>query len=246
MDQKRMQKLNECDNYNESDLIIKNYSYIFKVFSPMLLFFTIIAIIIVVKYLKLIALGNTDIGVTFFISIVVVIVFINKTVQNLHGYKKQPPVFVLKENSIVFDSFVDDYRYRMNVKKRLSDITSIQYILNSEVFHSYGKINMTPILKRILHMDLGDLVMDFLFYILSLISLLVSLPIKAFMLLKNQEPLRLLSKNILIKFNDDTALVINTYNVADYEKIHCYLVKKNIQINTDIKISINIKNELGE
>ncbi len=235
----------EDKNYNKVDeIIIKNYAYLFNIFSPFLLFFGfIIPIVIIWKYMKILVLGQGDISVTFYISIVLLLYMSKRLLEKLNGFKAGAPTFTVTKDNIIVDEFEDNYKFRHIVKKNIGDILAVKFILNSEV-QSYGKMNNTPLIKRFFKDDIGDGFIELVAYYILLFSFIFFyLPIKTFLLLKNGEPLSLLFKNFLIEFNDGTACIINIYNKSDYKKIIQILNNNNIQIENTFKVSIILKQE---
>ena len=71
----------------------------------------------------------------------------------------------------------------------------------------------------------------------------MNLPIKIMILLKNNEPLYLLRKNLLIEFNDETAMIINIYSKKDYEEISKILNENGNEIQSDLILNIYLKEE---
>jgi hypothetical protein len=235
----------EAENYyNNGEVTIKNYAYLFNIFSPFLLFFGfIIPIGIIWKYIKILISGQGDISVTFYISIVLLLYMSKRLLGKLNGFKAEAPTFMVTKDNIIINEFKDNHKFRHIVKKNTSDIVAVKFILNSEV-QSYGKINNTSLIKRFFKDDIGDGFIEIVAYYILLFSfILFYLPIKTFLLLKNEEPLYLLFKNFLIEFNDGTACIINIYSKTDYRKIIQILKNNNIQIENTFKVSIILKEE---
>jgi hypothetical protein len=231
--------------YNENKIIIKNYSYLFNSFSPLMLFLGFaIPIAVIWKYMNIFLIGEGDINLTFYISVIALSYMIKVAIQRLHGFKLKPPVFIISEDNLIYDHFVEDYKFRNIVKKDVASILRVKFIVNSETINSYGKVNKNSLIKRFFKDDIGDGFIWLVTYYLGLISFFFFyMPIKIVVLLKNREKLSLLKKNLLIEFNDQTAYVINIYSESDYEKVYSILKKNQIKIDNKIVLSINLKKE---
>lgn len=88
-----------------------------------------------------------SIGITFYISIIVLIYMINLAIKRLYGFKLKPPVFIISNDNLIYDHFVEDYKFRYTVKKDINSISRVRFILNSETFNSYGKLNKNSLIK---------------------------------------------------------------------------------------------------
>ena len=229
---------------DNDELVIKNYAYLFNTFSPFLLFFGfVIPIGIIYKYLKVLALGEGDVSVTFYISILLLIYMIKMLVKRLNSFKIKPPIFVVTKDNIIIDEFIDNYKFRHVVKKNINTISNVKFILNSEV-QSYGRINKTSLIKRFFKGDIIDGFIELIAYCIIFFSFLFFyLPIKILILLRHREPLYLLRKNFLIEFDDKSACVINIYSKSYYEQIIHILEENNITVDKKIKLSILLKKE---
>ncbi len=235
----------ENKTYYNNKIIIKNYSYLFNSFSPLLVFIGFIfPIIIIWKYIRILLIGEGNISITFYISIIVLIYMINLAIKRLYGFKLKPPVFIISKENLIYDYFVEDYKFRNTVKKDMNSISRVRFIINSETINSYGKLNKNSLIKRFFKDDIGNGFVEIVSYYLGLISFFFFyLPIKITVLLKNREKLSLLKKNFLIEFNDNTACVINIYSKSDYEEIYSILKENQIKIDNSIVLSINLKKE---
>lgn len=232
--------------YNEKNKIrIKNYSYLFNSFSPFILFLGfVIPIIIILKYIKIFSIGEGNISPTFYGSVIILIYMIKLAIKKIHGFKLKPPIFIISEDNLVYDHFVEDYKFRNIVKKDIDSISKVKFIINSETINSYGSVNKNSLIKRFFKDDIGNGFIEIVVYYLGLISFFFFyMPIKLVVLLKNRENLSLLKKNFLIEFNDQTAYVINIYSESDYKKIYSTLKKNKIKIDNSIALSINLKKE---
>jgi len=226
----------------EIKLSIKNYAYLFNLFSPLILIFFFIALYIIGKYIVILSMGG-EVKYTFYASIIAVIFFFSHIFDGLKGFRKAPPKFTFTENKVIYNYFKDSYKFRRKVEKNINDIKSIKTILNSEIPHQFGKLNHKSLIKRFFKDDIGDNFLYFVVYIFGFLSLTLSLPIKAMILLKNNEALYLLRKNLLIEFNDETAMVINIYRKKDYEKISEILNESGKEIQADLILNIYLKEE---
>jgi len=228
-----------------NEVIIKNYAYLFNSFSPFLLLLGfVIPIIVIYKYVKILLLGEGDISATFYISIIVLIYMIKLSIKRIHAFKLKPPVYIVDNESIIYDYFIEDNKFRHIIKKDINSISRVEHIINSETVVSYGKVNKNSLIKRFFKDDIGDGFIELVVYHLGVVSFLFFYaPIKIVVLMKNKEKLSILKKNLLIEFNDDTAFVINIYNESDYEKI-CSILKQNqIEIDNNTVLSISLKQE---
>ncbi len=231
------------NNVNSQEIVIKNYSYLFNIFHPLLILIAVIGVLTIWKYIKIMALAGGEVKVTFYIALVLLFFLGQITYQKIRGFLKQAPTFAVTTDSIKIDSFINDYKYRNIIEKKINQISSIQYILNSEVPHQYGKVKNASIFKKLFKTDIGDMFIYIVIYFLSLIMFLMSLPVKVLILLRNKESLALLRKNFFIKFDDETALIINIYNQDDYENLLKIFKKNNIEINNKLKLLTIIKKE---
>jgi len=188
-------------------------------------------------------LGSDEVKYTFYLSFLIIYLIFKSMTSSILGFKKQPPIFRISEKTIIIDEFIDDYRFRHIVEKKINDINSVQYILNSEAPYQYGSINKKSLIRRFFKDDIGDVFIQVIVYFLSFTNLIMSLPIKAFFLFKNREPLSLLFKNYLIEFADGTACIINIYSESNYKKIYYILEKNQIKIDDIVKLSIYLKQE---
>ena len=232
-------------NTKNNEIVIKNYSYLFNSFSPfMLLLGYVIPIAVIWKYTNIFLIGEGEISPTFYGSVIILIYMIKVTLQRVHGFKLKPPVFIISEDNLIYDYFVEDYKFRNIAKKNIDSISKVKFIINSETINSYGKVNKNSFIKRFFKDDIGDGFIWLVTYCLGLISFIFFyFPIKTVLLLKNREKLSLLKKNLLIEFNDETAYVINIYSESDYEKIYSILKENQIKIDNSIALSINLKKE---
>jgi len=234
-------KDNNIKNSNE-EIIIKNYAYLFNIFSPLILIFFFIALYIIGKYIVVLSMGG-EVNYTFYASIIAVIFFFYHILDGMKGFSKSPPKFIFTENKIFYDFFKDSYKFRQKVETNIDDIKSIKTILNSETPHQFGKLNNKSLMKRFFKDDIGDNFLYFIVYIFGFLSLILNLPIKAIILLKNNEPLSLFYKNLFIEFNDGTAMVINIYREKDYEMISEVLCKHGKKIRKDLILNIYLEED---
>ena len=223
-------------------IIIKNYAYLFNLFSPLILIFFFIALYIIGKYIVILSMGG-EVKYTFYASVVAMIFFLSHIFDGLKDFRKAPPKFIFTEDKIIYDYFKDRHRFRRKVEKNINNIKSIKTILNSETPHQFGRLNHKSLIKRFFKDDIGDNLLYFVVYLFGFLSLILNLPIKAMILLKNSEPLYLLRKNLLIEFNDETAMIINIYREKDYEKISEILSKNNKKILNDLIFNTYLKEE---
>jgi len=223
-------------------LSIKNYAYLFNLFSPLILIFFFIALYIIGKYIVILSMGG-EVKYTFYVSIVAVMFFLSHIYDGLKGFRKAPPRFIFTEDKIIYDYFKDRHKFRCKVEKNIKDIKSIKTILNSETPHQFGKLNHESLMKRFFTDDIGDNLLYTVVYLFGFLSLILYLPIKVIILLKNNEPLYLLRKNLLIEFNDETAMIINIYSKKDYEEISKILNENGNEIQSDLILNIYLKEE---
>jgi len=225
----------------KKEIIIKNYSFLFNSFSPLVLFLGyIVPLGAIWKYAN-ISFSGGDTSPILYIAFIALAYMINIAYKKLHGFKLNPPVFIINDQEITIDYFVDNYKFRNVTKKDLGTVSSVKFILNAET-NPYGIVNKHSLIKRLFKEDIGNGFIELLSYCLRLISFFfIYMPIKVIILIINKEHISLLKKNFLIEFNDDTACVINIYSESDYKEIYSLLQKNQISIDNSMVLSINLK-----
>ena len=113
----------------------------------------------------------------------------------------------------------------------LTDIEKISFCVVSELMDSFGRFHYFTSYelykKSSIGVHIGKLAL-FLYYTINFILLV--LPFKIFMLIKNKEPLSLLDKNVVIKFKNRNYFLINIYSRRDLIQILNYFKDKDIPI----------------
>ena len=113
----------------------------------------------------------------------------------------------------------------------LTDIEKISFCVLSELMDSFGRFHYLTSYelykKSSIGVHIGKLAL-FLYYTINFILLV--LPFKIFMLIKNKEPLSLLNKNVVIKFKNRNYFLINIYSKRELDEILWYCKDKNIAI----------------
>ena len=227
----------------EIKLSIKNYAYIFNLFSLYRLAMLSVILYVIWKYLKILAIDGGEIKYTFYASIIAMFFFVSDLYDTIINFRKKPPIFIFNDSYIIYDYYKNDYKYRQMVKKNIKDIVNVKHMLHSETPSQYGIVYKKSLIKRFFKDDIGDNFIQVVVYFLGLASLLINLPIKVIILLSNKEPLSLLYKNLFIEFNDETAMIVNIYREKDYEEISKILNESGKKIQTDLILNIYLKEE---
>ena len=228
---------------NETKVFIKNYAYLFNLFMPLILIAVTVALYIIWKYLRILAVEGGEVNYSFYASIVALTFFVWHVLEGVKNFQKKPPIFIFNESQIIYDYYKNDYRHRRIVKKDIKDIVKVRYILHSEAPYQYGIVNKKSLIKRFFSDDIGDAFMHLIVYFLGFTSLLLNLPIKIIILFKNKEPLSLLYKNLFIEFNDGTAMIINMYKQKHYESVESFFRQNNKEVDKTTIINIYLKEE---
>ncbi len=112
-----------------------------------------------------------------------------------------------------------------------SNADKINFCIVSELIDSFGRFHYFSSYelykKSSIGVHIGKLAL-FLYYTINFILLV--LPFKIFMLIKNKEPLSLLNKNVVIKFKNRNYFLINIYSKRELDEILRYCKDKNIAI----------------
>jgi hypothetical protein len=227
----------------DNKIVIKNYSPLFNIFMPLLVIALSVALYIIWKYLKILALEGGEIKYSFYASIVAVMFYVSHIFDTIKNFRKKPPVFTVDANQIIYNYYKTDYRHRRAIRRAIKEIAGIRHILHSEAPFQYGAINKKSLIGRFFKNDIGDNFLHLVAYLLGLTSLLLNLPTKTMLLLYNNEPLSLLRQNLLIEFEDGMAMIVNMYKMDDYKRIVQIFEANGKQIDNRLVLNIYLKEE---
>ncbi|MEA2027506.1 MAG: hypothetical protein U9N49_00825 [Campylobacterota bacterium] len=201
------------------DIVIKNYAYILRFFSPLALFLYYFMSFIVITKIMNIHYHDEELSPNVMFLMILVPLAFHSLFITLRGFKKNPPIFRVTNDSIHYEEFEDEDKNRIYIDKDIKQIVSVKYILNIYATFQEGNINKDSLIKRFFKDDLGEIFINTVLYIAGWINFLGLLPILIFQLLKNREPLWLLFRNFMIEFDDGTVFLINSTQKSTYQEL---------------------------
>ena len=164
--------------------------------------------------------------------------------------KGSPAYFLLENNKISYINAFDDKPGSLNqalndfyfVKKEevikicdAYDIDKVSFCIISELYDSYGRFHYFSSYelykKSSIGVHIGKVVL-FLYHTINFI--LFILPFKIYMLIRADEPLGLIRKNIVLRFKNRNYFLINIYSRRDLDEILEYFKQKGVQVTDKV------------
>lgn len=229
------QQINQRD-YDKDPIVIKNYAVYFQG----TLFFLLILVII---YLWI---GDFQNGrfekmnlysFEFFrilISFLFILWFMQYIFKLPKRFDKFPSIFTFTNNSISHVRYLydkDEDTQKNYLKVDMKEVSNVNYCVMVEFPYQYGRWHYLSswqlYRKSSIGVHIGKATL-FIRYFLTYV--LFVLPYKIYRLIKAQESLGLLSKNIFIQFHNRNYFLVNIYSQKELDELMEYFKVHNIQV----------------
>lgn len=231
-------------DYDKDPIIIKNFSILFE--SYLILIIAIFAIpLLFMDIYKLIV----DNGIMTFKLIATICAWIYLIyiifVFYPKKFKDKPSYFLFKQNTIQYH-----YKYLQKKKDDLiltvntDRIQKVSYSIINELPDSFGRWNIDSTWKKkrkySIDIDFSELVL-LIRYLVTYI--LFVLPCKLYRLIKANESLKLLSKNIFIRFSNRNYFLVNIYSQKELDELMEYFKVHDIQTTDKTYLIPHLQNQ---
>ncbi len=220
-------------DYDKEPLIINDYT-VYHVFSWNI--FTCILCFLLLSY-DLITTGTTGKFSAFgIISLIfATYTFIRFRISAEQNFSKNPSYFYFS-NSLI--------RYNGNMKIKNSiisetkiapapsaNISSVHFCVVCELETSYGRFHYLSSYELYRYSSIGVHIGKLVLYIKHLMLYFIfALPYKIYRLKKSSEPLWLLKRNFVIKFNNRNFFLVNAVSAKEYHELLQYFKALNVKI----------------
>jgi hypothetical protein len=155
-------------------------------------------------------------------------------IQIPKNFKKNPSFFKFSNDEIYYCELCHEYKNEKIVKEitiQTKYIKQISFCVVSEMWKRYGRKHYLSswglFRKSSIAIPLTKL-FSFVNYLCTYVFF--ALPFKIYKIKKTDEPLSLLSKNVVIEFTNRNYLVVNVYSEKDFNKLIMYFRDKNISV----------------
>ena len=244
-----MESSKQVRDYDKEPIIVKNYAVYFQG----TLFFMLILVVI---YLWIGDFTNGRFERMNFYSfeffrIVASVLFILWFVSYIWKFPKRfksfPSTFIFTNNFIshtryLYDKDKDTQTNYLEVG--IEYILHVNYCVMTELPYQYGRWNTDSTWKKkrkfAIDIDFGELVLLIRY---TITYLLFVLPYKLFRLIKTNESLSLLSKNLFIQFKNRNYLLVNIYSQKELDELLEYFQRHDIPLTQKTYFIPHLQND---
>ena len=220
-------------DYDKEPLIINDYT-VYHVFSWSI--FTCILGFSLLGY-DLITTGTTGkFSVFGIVSLIFVTYsFIRLRISAEQNFSKNPSYFYFSnsliryvENIDIKDSIISETKIAPDPS---ANISSVHFCVVCELENSYGRFHYLSSYELYRYSSIGVHIGKLALYIKHLMLYLIfALPYKIYKLKKSSEPLWLLKRNFVVKFNNRNYFLINAVSAKEYHELLRYFKALNVKI----------------
>ena len=220
-------------DYDKEPLIINDYT-VYHVFSWNI--FTCILCFLLLSY-DLITTGTTGKFSAFgIISLIfATYTFIRFRISAEQNFSKNPSYFYFSNSLIRYNGNMEiknSIIYETKIAPAPSaNISSVHFCVVCELETSYGRFHYLSSYELYRYSSIGVHVGKLVLYIKHLMLYFIfALPYKIYRLKKSSEPLWLLKRNFVIKFNNRNFFLVNAVSAKEYHELLQYFKALNVKI----------------
>lgn len=220
-------------DYDKEPLIINDYT-VYHVFSWSI--FTCILGFSLLGY-DLITTGTTGKFSAFGIVSLIFVTysFIRLRISAEQNFSKNPSYFYFSNSLIRYVENIDMKDSIISETKIAPDpsanISSVHFCVVCELENSYGRFHYLSSYELYRYSSIGVHIGKLALYIKHLMLYLIfALPYKIYKLKKSSEPLWLLKRNFVVKFNNRNYFLINAVSTKEYYELLQYFKALNVKI----------------
>lgn len=230
-------------DYDKEPIIIKDYGDLFRELFPVLViwlffFYKDVKIIFSGKIFEIVSNGFFFAVKPFIIMPIITIITMIYFYFQIKKILKGNAFFKFSDHKIFYKYYDKSFGANRTFATKIININHIEKItfcVMSDFPFRYGRsVKIKP--------KISTFATFFHYIYYSLFYFFTILPYKLFRLLKNNEPLNLLNKNIVIVFKNENYFLISLYSKKDLDNLLLYFESKNININYKSTFIYQIQN----
>ncbi|MEJ2437218.1 MAG: hypothetical protein P8Y49_06665 [Sulfurovaceae bacterium] len=229
------QQINQRD-YDKEPIVIKNYAVYYQG-----AFFFMLALVLIYLWIGDFQNGRFEqmdfssfeffriiVSIGFIIWLVIFMLKLPKRFKNL------PSTFTFTNKFISHVRYLyekDTYSQKKYFEVDIKEVLNVNYCVMTEFPYQYGRWHYLTSWQLYRKSSIGVHIGKTTLFVRHLITyILFVLPYKIYRLLKAEEPLSLLSKNIFIRFSNRNYFLVNIYSQKELDELMAYFKVHNIQI----------------
>lgn len=231
-------------DYDKNPIKITNYSVLFE--SYLIILIGLIGIPLLINDVYKIILDNGSFTLRLGLTALVWIYFIYLIfIDYPKKFKEKPSYFIFNQNEIKYHfKYLQKNKDDLTLVSPVKQISRISFSIINELPDSYGRWNIDSTWKKkrkfAIDIDFGELVLLVRYTITYLFFVL---PYKLYRLIKANESLSLLSKNIFMQFTNRNYLLVNIYSKKDLDELLEYFQIHNIPVNQKTYFIPHLQNQ---